>query len=146
MNVLTEGNGENPRSGLCWKIWGHGYRSHADFPNSSMPSTFLLSFRSSQVIFSTSAGIRSNFRTSVFHIKIYQCCLPTFFSPSVSEEEDTSLPLSWADLIWVLVPFPPGPGMVSSFTNTPLTLHHWLLLFHNHGLNQLRLLAPKTTA
>ena len=44
-------------------------------------------------------------------------------------------------------PLPSRSRGGSSFAKTPLILHYWLL-FHslNHGLNQLRLLAPKATA
>ena len=146
MNVLTEGNGgESEISTVLENLENHGYRSHAAFSQllhaQHFPSLFLVS----HVIFSTSTGIRSNFRTSVFHIKIFQCCLPTFFFPLFQRKTHRyhfpGLTSSgfWSPSLQALGWFFIGqyPFDFAPLTS-PLTL--------NHGLNQLRLLAPNTTA
>lgn len=121
--------GENPRSGLCWKIWGTTVtEAMLPFPNSSTPSTFLLSFRSARSFSPLPLGLGQTLEPQ-FSASKYTSIVSPLSSFLCFRGRHILTPfLGWPHL--GSGPLPSRPWGGSSFTNTPLTLHHWLLLFH----------------
>ena len=121
--------GENPKSALCWKIWRTMVtEAMLPFHNSSTPSTFLLSFWSAMSFSPLPLGLGQTLEPQFSTSKYFSVVSPLSSFLCFRGRHIVTTFQGWPHL--GSGPLPSRPWGGSSFANTPLTLHHWLLLLH----------------